>query len=68
MTTKQDAIGGNGAMNELVANNPRILLRQLHVVMAESGDPEALVSGQEYYLYVLRDVVLPLARCLFQVP
>ena len=34
----------------------------------ESGDPEALVSGQEYYLYVLRDVVLPLARCLFQVP
>jgi len=31
-------------MNELVANNPRILLRQLHVVMAESGDPEALLA------------------------
>ncbi|MDP6977265.1 MAG: hypothetical protein QF570_01535 [Myxococcota bacterium] len=34
----------------------------------ESGDPEEPVSGHEYYLYVLRDVVLPLARCLFQVP
>ena len=31
-------------MNKLVANNPRILLRQLHVVMAESGDPEALLA------------------------
>ena len=34
----------------------------------ESGDPAGLVSGQQYYLYVLRDVVLPIARCLFQVP
>ena len=34
----------------------------------ESGAPAALVSGQQYYLYVLRDVVLPLARCLFQAP
>ena len=34
----------------------------------ESGAPAALVSGQEYYLYVLRDVVIPLARCLFQAP
>jgi len=34
----------------------------------ESGAPAALVSGQQYYLYVLRDVVLTLARCLFQAP
>jgi hypothetical protein len=34
----------------------------------ESGEPAVLVPGQQYYLYVLRDVVLPLARCLFQAP
>jgi hypothetical protein len=34
----------------------------------ESGAPEDLVSGQQYYLYVLRDVVIPLARCLFEAP
>jgi hypothetical protein len=34
----------------------------------ESGAPEVLVSGQQYYLYVLRDVVIPLARCLFLAP
>ncbi len=34
----------------------------------KSVAPLDLVSGQQYYLYVLRDVVLPLARCLFQVP
>jgi hypothetical protein len=31
----------------------------------ESGAPTALVAGQTYYLYVLRDVGLPLTRCLF---
>jgi len=34
----------------------------------ESGAPEDLVPGQQYYLYVLRDVVIPLARCLFEAP
>jgi hypothetical protein len=34
----------------------------------ESGAPQALVSGQEYYLYVLQDVAIPLARCLFEAP
>lgn len=31
----------------------------------ESGAPIALVEGQEYYLYVLADVAIPLTRCLF---
>ena len=31
----------------------------------ESGAPEALVPGQTYYLYVTRDVILPITRCLF---
>ena len=34
----------------------------------ENGAPPALVSGQQYYLYVQRDVALPIARCLFTAP
>lgn len=34
----------------------------------ESGAPPALVSGESYYLYVQRDIVLPIARCLFTAP
>jgi hypothetical protein len=34
----------------------------------ETGAPAPLVSGQEYYLYVLGDVVIPRARCLFTQP
>lgn len=30
-----------------------------------SGAPDSLVEGQEYYLYVLADVAIPLTRCLF---
>jgi len=33
-----------------------------------SGAPEALVPGTEYYLYVLADVGIPIARCLFTYP
>jgi hypothetical protein len=33
-----------------------------------SGAPAALVSGQTYYLYALRDIYQPLARCLFTAP
>jgi len=29
------------------------------------GDPQALVEGQQYYLYVTADVGIPLTRCLF---
>jgi hypothetical protein len=32
------------------------------------GAPPALVPGQTYYLYVLRDIAQPIARCLFDVP
>ncbi|MBM4374164.1 MAG: proteinase inhibitor [Deltaproteobacteria bacterium] len=31
-----------------------------------SGKPAALTPGKTYYLTVLRDIALPLARCLFQ--
>lgn len=31
----------------------------------EDGTPEPLVPGQQYYLYVTRDVILPATRCLF---
>ncbi len=34
----------------------------------ETGEPEALVPGQTYYLYVLLDVAVPLQRCLFVAP
>ncbi|MDP1917409.1 MAG: hypothetical protein Q8L14_14310 [Myxococcales bacterium] len=33
-----------------------------------SGSPAALVSGQQYYLYVTADVMLPITRCLFTAP
>ena len=29
------------------------------------GDPTALVLGEQYYLYVLRDIAIPVTRCLF---
>lgn len=32
------------------------------------GAPPALVSGQQYYLYVTADVMLPITRCLFTAP
>lgn len=32
----------------------------------ESGAPAALQAGEEYYIYVLLDVGVPLARCLFE--
>lgn len=31
----------------------------------EDGAPSALTPGQTYYLYVTRDVILPVTRCLF---
>jgi len=34
----------------------------------ETGPPAPLVSGQQYHLYVLQDIVIPLARCLFIAP
>ncbi len=33
-----------------------------------SGAPAPLVSGTSYYLYVLQDVAIPLARCTFTAP
>jgi hypothetical protein len=30
-----------------------------------SGSPAALVPGQQYYLYVLQDIAIPVTRCLF---
>jgi hypothetical protein len=32
------------------------------------GTPATLVSGNQYYLYVLRDVAVPITRCLFTMP
>jgi hypothetical protein len=32
------------------------------------GGPEALVAGQQYYLYVLQDIAIPVTRCLFVAP
>ena len=31
----------------------------------QEGSPAALVEGQQYYLYVVRDIGIPLTRCLF---
>lgn len=31
----------------------------------EAGAPTDLIEGEEYYLYVLADVAIPLTRCLF---
>ncbi|MEL6345357.1 MAG: hypothetical protein AAFV53_19780, partial [Myxococcota bacterium] len=33
-----------------------------------SGPPPALVDGEQYYLYVQRDVLQPITRCLFTYP
>jgi hypothetical protein len=33
-----------------------------------SGAPPALVSGRQYYLYVLADIAVPNTRCLFTAP
>ena len=33
-----------------------------------AGAPEALVSGQDYYLYALLDIAQPLTRCIFTAP
>ncbi len=33
-----------------------------------AGTPDALVSGREYYLYVLKDIYQPAERCLFEAP
>ena len=30
-----------------------------------TGQPTALVSGRQYYLYVLQDIAFPLTRCVF---
>lgn len=34
----------------------------------ETGAPPALESGKTYYIYVLKDIGFPLARCLFTYP
>ncbi|MBT6176956.1 MAG: hypothetical protein HOI23_06885, partial [Deltaproteobacteria bacterium] len=34
-------------------------------VFPESGEPAALEQGKEYYLYVLKDIAIPITRCLF---
>ncbi len=33
-----------------------------------TGAPEPLMSGQQYYLYVLQDIAIPITRCLFTAP
>ncbi|MFT6399240.1 MAG: hypothetical protein ACJAYU_004005 [Bradymonadia bacterium] len=40
----------------------------IQIVPAEGVAPAALVSGQQYHLYVLFDVALPIARCIFTAP
>lgn len=32
------------------------------------GTPQPLVTGREYYLYVLADIAVPITRCLFTAP
>lgn len=39
---------------------------ELRQRLPESGKPAALTPGKTYYLYVLRDIALPITRCLFQ--
>jgi hypothetical protein len=34
----------------------------------ETGQPSPLVSGDTYYLYALRDIGVPITRCLFVAP
>jgi hypothetical protein len=31
----------------------------------EMGSPEALIEGEVYYLYILKDIGVPITRCLF---
>lgn len=38
----------------------------LKQLIPASGAPAALTPGKTYYLYVLRDIALPVTRCLFQ--
>lgn len=33
-----------------------------------SGQPVSLIRGQQYYLYVLADIAIPVTRCLFTAP
>lgn len=35
---------------------------------ADGSKPPALVSGRQYYIYVMADIALPNARCLFTAP
>ncbi len=35
---------------------------------ASGGAPSALVSGKQYYLYALADILQPVTRCLFTAP
>jgi hypothetical protein len=39
---------------------------ELRQRLPEAGKPAALTPGKTYYLYVLRDIALPITRCLFQ--
>ena len=32
---------------------------------SQDTPPEALQSGEDYYLYVLADIAVPLSRCIF---
>lgn len=35
-------------------------------IVVYGADVSALISGESYYLYVSRDVGLPITRCLFE--
>lgn len=37
-------------------------------VTPDNGTAPALVSGQEYHLYILRDILVPICNCLFIAP
>ena len=49
----------------LAYNTPAAPLRQR---VPSAGAPPALQSGKSYYLYVLKDIGVPVTRCLFQAP
>lgn len=49
----------SGSLRYGVASPP---LKQAH---PRSGAPIALQPGSQYYLYVTRDVIMPITRCLF---
>lgn len=40
-------------------------LDQTRQSFPESGSPAPLVEGEEYYLYVLKDIGVPITRCVF---